>query len=167
MLTIVSALLTILHVVGIALGAGGAFFAEIFYIRAIRDGIIDPTEGDFLKTTYRMLRIGTVLLIFSGFGFFVVARLTGHADLLYVAKYWAKETLVIIILVNAILLQTKRVPFWLGSAISLTSWSAALVIGAWRHIPGTYTEIMLVYLLAVPLTAGVLEFIRRKITIRV
>jgi hypothetical protein len=163
----ITGLLTVLHVLGIALGAGGAFFAEVFYIRAIRDGVIDPTEGDFLKTTYRMLRIGTFILVFTGFAFFVVYRLDGNVERLYTAKYWAKETLVIIILLNAIFLQTKRIPFWLGSAISLTSWTAAIVIGAWRRIPGTYLELMLYYAVAVPIVAGVLEFIRKKMTTRI
>src|SRR3989338_2276433 len=159
--------LTVIHVVGVALGAGGAFFAEVFYLRAIRDGIIDPTESDFLKTTYRMLRIGTILLIITGFGLFLYFRLNGRSEFLYNSRYWIKETLLIIILCNALLLQARRMPVLLGSAISLASWTAALVVGAWRSIPGTYVEIMLVYLVLVPVTAWVLEIIRRKMAIRV
>lgn len=157
-------LLTIAHVVGVTLGVGGAFFAEVFYLRAIRDGVIDPTESDFLKITYKILRVGIIFLIFTGFGFFILYRLNGNSDLLYSAKYWVKMTFLCIILLNALLLQAKRIPFWLGSTISFTSWFAALAVGAMTEIPGTYLSIMLWYVLALIVTGGVLEVIRKNTT---
>lgn len=158
----ITGLLTTLHVIGLALGAGGAFFAEVFYMKALRDGVVDPTEGAFLAATYRVLRLGMVLLILSGFGFFILYRMEGNTELLYSAKYWAKMTLVFIILANALCLQARRMPFWLGSALSFTSWFAALIIGAWGNVTLSYMEIMLAYALAIPVVAGILELIRKQ-----
>jgi len=154
-------LLTFSHIIGTVLGVGGATFAEFFYMKALKDGHVDPEEGDFLKATYRMLRIGMVLLILSGFGFFVLYRINGRAELLYDPRFLAKVTLTAIIFFNALLLQTKKMPLWLGSALSFTSWYGALVLGAWRGIDASYLAIIAWYAGAVLGVAFVLHIIRK------
>lgn len=154
-------LLTFFHIIGTVLGVGGATFAEIFYCKAMKDGHVDPLEGDFLKATYRLLRIGMVLLILSGFGFFALYRINGYGELLYDPRFLAKVTLIAIIFFNALLLQTKKIPFWLGSSLSFTSWYAALVLGAWRSIDASYLSIMASYAGAVIAVALILHVIRK------
>lgn len=154
-------LLVATHIIGTALGAGGAIFAEVFYLKAIKDGEVDPTEGGFLKVTYRIMRVGLVLLVLSGFGFLLLYRLQGNEELLYSQKFWAKMTIVLVILVNAILLQIRRIPMWLGSSLSLTSWYTALFLGLLQGVSYTYGQVMIFYIAAVLIVAIILEKIRR------
>lgn len=154
-------LLTFFHIIGTVLGVGGATFAEFFYLKALKDGHVDPEEGDFLKATYHVLRIGMALLILSGFGFFVLYRINGHEEFLYDPRFLGKVTLTAIIFFNALLLQIKKMPFWLGSALSFTSWYGALILGAWRGVDASYLSIMASYAGAVVVVALVLHIIRK------
>ena len=98
----VYSLLIVAHIIGTILGVGGATFAEIFHVRAMRDGTITEEEGATLKICYTVLRIGLALLVLSGFSFLIYYRLTGQEELLYSEKLWAKMTIVFIIPINAI-----------------------------------------------------------------
>lgn len=153
--------LTIAHIIGTALGVGGATFAEIFYLKAMKDGHVDPMESDFLKATYRILRIGMVLLILSGFGYFLMFRIEGKEFLLYNDRFLAKLALTAIIFFNALLLQTRKIPLWLGSSLSITSWYTALVLGTWRGLHASLFTITAWYIVAVLVMAVLLHFIRK------
>ena len=109
------------------------------------------------------MRIALVLLVLSGFGFLVLYRLTGLEDRLYSPLIWAKLSIVIVILINAILLQTRRIPMWLGSAFSFASWYGAMLLMPLRKaiMPVSYLEIMMWYVVSVLVIAGVLAIIRR------
>jgi len=112
-MSVTYALLVIGHIVGTVLGAGAATFAEILHMRAMRDGVVDVQEGETLKVVYRVLRIGLFIAILTGFAFLLDFRfISDHADRLYSAKLWAKMTIVLLIPLNALLLQTHRIPFW-------------------------------------------------------
>ena len=77
-------------------------------------------------------------------------------------KLWAKMTIVVILLINALLLQAHRIPMWLGASLSLTSWYSALVIGTWHGIPYSYLEILFGYAVAVAVVAVLLELIKKR-----
>ena len=156
-------IITISHIIGTVLGAGGATFAEIFYIKSMRDGQVDPTESSFLKTTYRVIRIGLIILILSGLAYFILFRIEGRTTVLYSERMWAKIILTLIILGNAILLQARKIPFWLGSAISLTSWYAALVLGVWRSMQVPPATMIVVYGAAIMGIALILHIIRASL----
>ena len=100
--------LVVIHLIGAALGVGGATFAEIFLLKSLRDGVVDPTEGSFLKITYRVIRIGLALLVLSGFGFLILYRLTGLEERLFSPLLWAKLTIVLILLSGVIAWQAKK-----------------------------------------------------------
>lgn len=159
--------LTIIHVIGTVLGAGGATFAEIFYLKAIKDGIVEPLEADYLKTVYRILRIGTFILVFSGLGYLVFYRLSGQEELIYSQRLWAKFSIVLIILFNALLLQAKKIPIWLGSAVSLTSWYSALILGIWRSLKTPFFEILAIYFVAIFIVAAILALIKKQMRINI
>jgi len=153
-------ILIISHIVGTVLGVGGATFAEIFYLKAIKDGEIDPTEGSFLKTTYFILRTGLVLLVLSGFSMLALKVSQGASGYLYNPILWAKLTITIIIATNALLLQAHAIPSWLGFSLSLTSWYAAMILGLWRSLDASYVAIMLFYIVWVLAVGFILERIR-------
>ncbi|GMQ95257.1 MAG: hypothetical protein BMS9Abin13_370 [Patescibacteria group bacterium] len=154
-------LLIVTHIIGTTLGVGGATFAEVFYLKAIRDGVVSPVEGDFLKTTYAIMRTGLVLLVLSGFGFLLLYRLNGAEALLLNGALWAKLTIVLVLVANAVMIQIRKMPMWLATSLSLTSWYAALVLGAWRGIPYSFLEILIGYVVAVFAVAYILETIKK------
>lgn len=158
--------LTISHITGAVLGVGGATFAEIFLLKSAKDGKIDPTESAFLQTTYVVLRLGMLLLVLSGFGYLLFYRITGQVELLYQPKLWAKLTIVLVIVFNALLLAAGRIPLWLGSSLSLVSWYAAFILGAWRTLSASFWEIMIFYLLAVLAASLGLVWIRKVLSVK-
>ena len=115
-----------------------------------------------LKTTYFILRIGIILLVLSGFGLLILNRLEGATQYLYNPRLWAKLTLTLVIVVNAILLEIRLIPIWLGFSLSFTSWYAALVLGLWRGASAAgYVTIMLWYIIAVFVVAFILGAIKK------
>ncbi len=160
-------LLSVTHIIGAVLGVGAATFAEIFFLKSLRDGTIDPIEGSFLKVTYRVIRVGLALLIFSGFGFLLLYRLEGATGLLYNPALWAKLTIVIILVMNAVLIQARHIPIRWGSALSLSSWYAALVIGAWSGLSASYGAVLLWYGLLVVVVFATLSVIRKILKINI
>ena len=153
-----------LHILGAVLGTGAATFVEIFYLKAIRDGKIEEYEVEDLRIFYFVLHLALIILVFAGFGILIVWRLKFLGpDFFYDPRLWAKYTIVLIILVNAVLIQARKMPLWLGSPLSLTSWWAAFVLGCWRALNVSYFSIMFYYILAVIAVGFILEFIKRKI----
>lgn len=161
------AIFVVAHIVGAILGAGAATFAEIFVVKALRDGIVEPLESDYLKTIYAVIRIGLVITVISGFGFLFVYRIQGMEELLYSAKLWAKLTIVTILLINALLLQSRKIPLLWGSAISFTSWYTAVFLGFLRNISAPYFEILAWYVLAVLIVGFILDGIHKHFGVKI
>lgn len=158
--------LMISHIIGVALGVGGATFTEIFSLKARRDGIIEPMEVDYIRTAVTVLRIGLFILILSGFGFLLLYRFENNGAGIMDPKLWAKLSIVGVLIINAFLLQLRKVPFWLGAAISLTSWYAALILGAWRTLSTPFLNIIIVYIIAIFVVALVLHIIEKILDIK-
>lgn len=153
-------LLVIIHVVGTVLGVGAATFAEIYYTRFNSDDIITDDERKTLATTYFVMRVGLSLLVISGFAFLLYFRLTEHVGILTSPSFWAKLTITLVLVGNALLLQARFIPFAIGTTVSLTSWYAALVLGVIGKTSFTYLEILTGYVFAVLLVGILLQWIR-------
>lgn len=158
--------LVILHIIATVLGVGGSTFSSIIFMRALKDGKIDPFEADALHETHFVLRIGMVLMLLSGFGLLLSARFNGHADALYDPRIWAKLILSVILVLNAIAIQTRKISAWWGGAISIVSWYAALILGVWRHLDASWWAIALVYVGAVVAAYFTQEMIRRAMGVK-
>ncbi len=156
--------LLIVHLIGAVLGVGGATFIEIFLNKALRDGTVDPTESSFLKTTYKVVRVGLVLSLLSGFGFLLMYKLTGQTFKLYNPILWAKMTIIIIIAVNAVMLEMRKINLFWGSAFSFISWYTVLIVSPFLSgAPQfSYLEVMFGYIVAVLVGAVILDLIRKK-----
>ncbi|PIT91435.1 hypothetical protein COU17_00385 [Candidatus Kaiserbacteria bacterium CG10_big_fil_rev_8_21_14_0_10_49_17] len=156
-------LLVWVHIIGAVLGTGGATLAEIFSFTALKDGVVSADEKRMMHANYFMIRIGTLLVLLSGFA--LVAWwvfVEGNIWPLTSGKVWVKDIMVLAIVINAVLLTRRLIPFWLGSAISFTSWWGATILGAWRHAPISFTEALLGYIVAIFIVAGVLELLRLR-----
>lgn len=159
-------ILTAGHIIGTILGVGGATFAEIFYLKSSRDGVIDKTESRFLKTTYLIMRLGMIILLISGFSLLIWHRFTDQEALIYNPSFQAKMTIVLIIVINALLLQAKKISLNIGSAISLTSWYSAMILGSWHDLEADYLPILTVYIATVLMVYFVLKIIKKSIAIQ-
>ena len=154
------------HIVGTALGVGGATFLEIFSIYFGRDGKVDIFEHEVLRICISVLRWGLIILAFSGFGLLVMSRLRMLGpESYYAPRFLAKMAIILILLLVAFLMNMRLINFKLGSAISTTSWYAALVLGLWRGIKVNLLVVMLVYVVCIAVVYFTLEFFR-KITVK-
>lgn len=158
-------LIKISHIIGTVLGVGGDTFGAIFYFKAMQDGEVDLSESRLLRVCFNVLHIGLVILVISGFGYFLEFRLEGFPERILQDRFIAKVALVVILLINAILLQIRKIPIWLGGAISIVSWYAALILGAWRGIPYELWQMILVYLAAIVLAAVGERIMRKRLSI--
>lgn len=149
------------HLIGVALGVGGATFGGILYLKAMKDGKIDPMEGEWLGIIFTVLRVGLVILVISGFGFFLEYRFTGQEERLLDPRLWAKMTIVLVLVFNALLMQMRKVPMWLGESLSLTSWYGALVLGIMRGADYSYFTFLIFYIVAVFIVMGILKIIKK------
>ena len=151
-----------LHVLGTALGVGGSTFAEIFAIRFAKDKKIDIFEHEVLKICITVIRIGLIILTFSGLGLLVLWRmkLLGP-DVFYSGRFLAKMTILLILLFIALLMNFRLVNLKLGSAVSTASWYAAMILGIWRGLHISYFAIMAGFGVFVLLTYLLLEYVRK------
>lgn len=160
-------LLVIGHLIGTVLGAGGATFIEIFLNKALKDDEMDPIESDFLKTTFSVVRWGLIISLLTGFGFLILYKFTGQTFRLYNPVLWAKLTIIIIIAINAVLLQMHKVSLYWGSAFSFVSWYAVVILGVLlRGLSYSYISIMFIYIITVVIGAVVLDIIRKSMKIK-
>lgn len=139
------ALLTIVHIVGTVLGVGGETFGMIFYFKAMADGKVDPSESALLRLSFQVLRVGLVLLVLSGLGYLIAFRILGTTDIFFDARFVAKMSLVLILVFNAMLMHMRKIPLWIGGAISFTSWYGAMLLGVLRDLDYTYMEFTLIF----------------------
>jgi FtsH-binding integral membrane protein len=154
-------LLILGHVIGTVLGVGAATFAEIHYTRFNSDDIIDDDERKTLATTYTVMRVGLFLLVVTGFAFLLSFRFSEQVGILHGTTFWTKMIVVGILVANALLLQARMIPFAIGTAISLTSWYAALVIGVVGRIDASFVELFSYYVAAIVIVYFALRSIRR------
>lgn len=149
------------HVVGTILGVGGATLAEVQIIRALKDGVVDASEKALLHANYTMIRVGTAIIIITGLLLVWVHISDGENWVLTSQKLWFKEFLIVLIIINAFLFTKRWIPFWLGSAVSFTSWWMAAGLGMWHAVPYTFFQLLLSYIIIVFIVAGILTLIRR------
>ena len=172
--------LVIIHIIGTALGAGGATFSDFLFYKVIKDGKIDRDEYELLNMSSFLVWAGFITLLISGFLFL------SHPDFPGIAtKLYAKLVIVGIILVNAIIMHSKIFPcikyhvkkhrkltkqpfeanigFTLVSgAVSIVSWYSALIIGGWRGLDASFSQIIAVYFALLLLAIIVSQFAGRK-----
>jgi len=164
-------LFLILHIFGVAIGAGAAYLGDALFFSAIKDRKITGDELRSLKISGRSDWLGLALLIISGAGIFATDP-AGYAES---AKFLAKMTIVLVIAVNGIIFHAihlrnfeksigkdffrsiehnKKGHFvYLSGVISVVSWTSAIVLGSLRSIALGYFGILFFYLLVITLGA--------------
>jgi hypothetical protein len=157
----------ILHLLGIAVGAGAAFTSDFIFLACIQDKKVSKDEFNILESASKAVWLGFILIIFSGIGLFSLDAST----LLDSSKFLAKMTIIFIILINGMIFSIKHLPeiksrigkpffgrrkvskgeysfLFVGGVISLVSWVYAIILGVFSYLPFSYPIIMSSYLLA-------------------
>jgi hypothetical protein len=167
--------IVILHIIGTILGVGGATMIELHIAQALKDKLFSKDESTFLGIDYRMVRIGLIICLLSGFAFLLLDKFEGKTQYLYSGKLWAKLFIVIFIAGNTLLLQAHAINLYWGSAISFVSWWLAAIVGMFMSNRvqfdffgtggslTTFFSIMLAYIVCVIVGAVILHSIRKRV----
>jgi len=155
----------IFHLLGFALGLGGATATDMFFFKFLRDYHISKWEAKVMHHLSELIWIGLAILIVSGLALF----LPQSEELLMSSKFIAKMIVVAIILANGIFLnlylspklvqisfgkkhnhhpgelhQLRRAAFASG-AVSFTSWYTAFVLGKIASTSWSVLQILFLY----------------------
>ena len=175
------ALWIILHLIGVAFGAGGAFVSDALFFSALEDKRLSQTELRFLKLASTLVWIGVGILLVSGAGLFWEDKTRYLAS----SKFLVKMTIVLVIIVNGLVFHYRHMPLmqsanggdvrrtarfrakspllFVSGAVSAVSWLSALILGALRSIPLSYGEGMALYLGVVVVGSLCALVLRKKI----
>lgn len=144
---------TLLHLLGVTLGAGGSFMSDVIFISTTKDKILDISELNILKKGSTVTWAGLFLLIISG----ILLYSLDPQGYLSSDKFILKMIIVGIIAINGAIfhfIHTPRLQKMVGKnladsdffkkqsrsmyysgAISIVSWVSALILGGLRMIP--------------------------------
>jgi hypothetical protein len=159
----------ILHIFGVAIGAGAAYLSDILFLTGIRDRKITGDEMKNLKIASHTVWFGLGLLIISGIGIFA----SNPIGYLSSAKFLAKMTIVLILIINGFLFQVVHLRnftrsigkdffkslaggrsghyVYLSGVVSLVSWTSAIILGALHSVTLSYAGIIFIYLFLIVL----------------
>jgi hypothetical protein len=171
---------TILHLLGVALGAGGAFMSDVLFLMTTKDRNLDQSEFKILQIGSVVTWAGLGLLIISG----VLLFTTNPAGYLESSKFITKMIIVGILTVNGIVFHVLHLPhlrqaigqklstsevfrkssavMYTSGAISVVSWVTALVLGGLRMIPISVPVALGIYGILVIIAMVVSELKRRR-----
>jgi hypothetical protein len=155
--------LVLLHVVGTVIGTGGVTIAELQIYRALKDKKVSNDERALLHVNYGMIRVGMAILLVSVIGMYWYFKMQGSNILFSDDKTLIKELMFAAIFINALALEKRWVPLWLGSSISFTSWWGATLLGLAGGLAYSFNTYLLGYIVAILVVAGLFKLIRKAI----
>ncbi|MEX0910080.1 MAG: hypothetical protein WDZ75_02165, partial [Candidatus Paceibacterota bacterium] len=165
----------------VGIGAGGAYMSDVLFVSSLKDNILSRAVFGMLSIASKVVWVGLALLVLSGTLLFFLSPEAYASS----TKFLAKMTIVGIIILNGIVFHFKHLPlvkstenrplfsnkeFKKGApllvasgAISMVSWTFAIIFGVLRSIPYSYLTIMSVYLLIVLFAVGTALFLEKKL----
>ncbi|MFM2357972.1 MAG: hypothetical protein RJA61_709 [Candidatus Parcubacteria bacterium] len=177
-----STLITIFHLLGIAIGMGGAFASDLIFLTSIRDKKITSTEFRFITLGGRMVWTGLLILFISGSILFSF----DPDRFIHSPKFQTKITILSIIVLNGLVFHSVHIPrikrhreehlpssdefmrnrtlLTASGALSITSWISVLVLGAWRGFPFSYIQGVLGYV-ALAICAVTISYITKHLVL--
>lgn len=165
-------ILVTIHIIGVALGVGGATVSDFLFFKSAKDGKIENYEFGFMKAASKIVWAGFAVLVFSGIALFVLARLKLLGPrVMYNPGIWAHIIAAAVILFNGLamhwkvfpalesslgvsfgraeqILKNRKIIFTTG-AVSIVSWYFALILGATRGFGLPLSWILALYAFAV------------------
>lgn len=138
-------LIVAVNKIGLTLGVGASTFALVFYINALLDRQIDPSERRFMHIVYVVLRIGMTLITLSLILFGIIAFLSQNTATLMSPTYLMEWTLIGVIIVNAILMTVHLMPMRFGPVLAGGSWYSLFLITVLPFADAAYQTILFFY----------------------
>lgn len=155
-----------LHLLGFAIGVGGATVTDVFFLKFLKDFRISKTEADFMRTLSRILWMGVIILSITGLGLFLL----DPVRLLSSAKFISKMVVVMVLLLNGVFLHfavapsLRRIAFhenhphaeklrqirqraFISGGISIVSWYYAFFLAVSRFKTITLSGYLSLYIL--------------------
>ena len=166
------------HLLGVAIGAGGAFVGDALFLRSARDRILSEDEIKLLNTAGGVTWLGLSLLILTGLGLFFL----NAPELLSSVKFLTKMIVVAVIFVNGIVFHAYHIPHMkrhtgmnlatsptfkkrsrlmlLSGSISVTSWLTAIFLGGLASVPFTLWQSICLYLMVLVVASAIAQLLR-------
>lgn len=135
----------VLHQMGVTFGVGASTFALTFFINALEDGAIDPSERRFMHIVYVVLRIGMTLITLSLLSFGAIAFFPKNIAALLSPIYLMEWTLVGVIIVNAILMTKHLMPMKFGPVLAGGSWYSLFLVTVLPLAATAYPTLLVFY----------------------
>jgi len=170
-----------IHILGVVLGAGGAFMHDISFFSSIRDKVLSATEIYLSEFSSKVMWVGIGLMAVSGALLFS-RDVQGYLES---PEFFAKATVAAIIFINGLIVHfmhlprmrrvkdrpfsedkafVEHIPLIITSGgISIVSW-VFIVLGVLYDAPYSYLTIISVYTSAV-LIAITLGFVWKRISL--
>lgn len=171
-----------LHLLGMALGFGGALISDVFFFRSLKDYRISESEADTMSVLSQVIWVALAVLVISGVGLYLpeMARLNDSP------KFLLKVIVVGVVIANGFLLNVlvapklikinfggglqqdgglgrmRKISFALG-AISVTSWFSAFVLGMFRSSPLPFAQLLMIYLCILVLAISSSQIMERRL----
>lgn len=162
--TMLYQLITFLHLIGFALGFGGAMVSDYIFFSSIKDRKITKTEFRFMRLGGTLVWIGLLILFLSGVGLVFL-----NPSLLSSSKFLIKMVVVAVIAINGIVFHAMHIPhlrdhigiffhdsesfqkrshyLTVSGGISFVSWFSAALLGSLPEVPYTFFVLLCLYLL--------------------
>lgn len=164
-ISLLPTLFLIIHLFGVAIGAGGAFISDGIFFTSVKDKRISKDEFGIIKYSSYMTWFGLLLLILSGIGLFAL----NPAVLSHSTKFLVKMTIIGVLVLNGIVFHLVHLPFirkhvgeflikknkpnnmdttpflLSSGVVSITSWTLAIILGALTKIPFSYLGALSLY----------------------
>lgn len=168
-------LITFLHVIGVALGFGGAMISDAMFFSSVKDKKFTVQELRFMKLGGKLVWVGIAVLITSGIGLVYL-----NPALLTSAKFLLKMIIVGVIIINGIFFHLYHIPniekhknkstrtspyfqnkgylLTISGGISVVSWLSAALLGSLSQLNVAFSYMLGVYvlLLCIASISGVL-----------
>jgi len=164
-LTQVKPFIVAFHLLGFALGLGGATISDIFFFKFLKDLRISEREATTLRTISQVVWFGLGLLVVSGIGLILTDPVAYFSS----TKFLAKMFIVFVITVNGAFLNLYITPLlvsisfgdkhkhipgelhherglaYAGGAISMVSWYLAFTLGLIKWLPYSFWSLVVAY----------------------
>jgi len=153
---------TYMHLVGFALGFGGAMVSDVMFFSSIKDRKVTTSEFRFMRLGSRMVWIGLLLLFLSG-----VALVFLNPAILQSSKFLIKVVIVGVIALNGLVFHIYHLPqiqhhlnrsvrtseffrnkgylLTMSGGISVVSWFSAALMGSLPGLPFSFLQLLGIY----------------------
>lgn len=139
---VISLVLYCAQQLGVTLGVGSQTILLVAYLMAMRDGVIDPKEAQFVRAVRYVLIAGLVLIVSSGVGITALHLVAGQAATIFSEAYLFKWVLIIgtiiFTLVNDI---SPKIAYGLAGG----SWYALFIVHILAPV-ATWVNLLTLYL---------------------